>query len=94
MVIRVNTKSSALQLLQRYSSISPIPTPGNVITNCNNCNTETPRVSVLIDLRINALTSKHIQITNPQTKRLTHLHIPTLTHSFTSVTLKNCKNPL
>ncbi len=64
MVIRVNTKSSALQLLQRYSSISPIPTPGDVISNCNNCNTETPRVSVLIDLRVNALTSKHIQIKN------------------------------
>ena len=34
-------KSTALQLLQRYSSISPIPTPGDVISNCNNCNTET-----------------------------------------------------
>ena len=64
MVIRVKTESSALQLLQRYSSISPIPTPGNDIFNCNNCNTETPRVSVLIDLRVNALTNKHIQITN------------------------------
>ncbi len=32
-------------------------------------------VNVLIDLRINALTRKHIQLTHPHIKRLTHLHI-------------------
>lgn len=34
-------------------------------------------MNVLIDLRISTLTSKQIQITNPHTKRLTHLHINT-----------------